>query len=120
MGMVSVSPHNSPGSPPGYVNGEKYFYGFGHKHLSGIGCADLGSIILTAVKISISVSLDGYKTSCKNESAEQGYYSLFLDQLKLRAEVTAPARCGITKFSSDSLDFFLSIFRFRLGKTSDR
>ncbi|MGE5795870.1 MAG: glycoside hydrolase family 92 protein, partial [Ignavibacteria bacterium] len=47
-GMVSVSPHNSPGSPSGYIHGEKYFYGFGHTHLSGTGCADLGSIILTA------------------------------------------------------------------------
>jgi putative alpha-1,2-mannosidase len=41
-GMVSVSPHNSPGSPPGYVNEKEYFYGFGHNHLSGTGCADLG------------------------------------------------------------------------------
>ncbi|MGE5810059.1 MAG: glycoside hydrolase family 92 protein, partial [Ignavibacteria bacterium] len=62
-GMVSVSPHNSPGSPSGYIHGEKYFYGFGHTHLSGTGCADLGSIILTAVKTFVPDSPHEYETT---------------------------------------------------------
>lgn len=109
-GMVSVSPHNAPGSPSGYVSGEKYFYGFGHTHLSGTGCADLGSIILTAAENFNFVSPDDYKTTYKNESAGPGYYSLFLDQLKLKAEATATARCGLTKFSSESPDSIIILF----------
>ena len=41
-GMVSVSPHNDSAAPSGYLHGNKTLYGFGHVHLSGTGCADLG------------------------------------------------------------------------------
>ena len=109
-GMVSVSPHNSPGSPSGYIHGEKYFYGFGHTHLSGTGCADLGSIILSAVKTFDLSSPDEYKTTCKNETAEPGYYSLYMDQLNIKAEAAASARCGFTEFSSDSAGSLIILF----------
>lgn len=109
-GMVSVSPHNSPGSPSGYIHGEKYFYGFGHTHLSGTGCADLGSIILTAVKTFDPNSPDEYKTTYKNETAEPGYYSLYLDQLNIKAEAAASARCGFTKISADSAGTLIILF----------
>src|SRR5690606_20392376 len=90
-GMVSVSPHNSPGSPSGYIFGEKYFYGFGHTHLSGTGCADLGSIILTVSDTNSNFTPDSYKTTYLNEEASPGYYSLILDKLNLKMEATAAA-----------------------------
>lgn len=99
-GMVSVSPHNSPGSPSGYIHGEKYFYGFGHTHLSGTGCADLGSIILTAADTNSNFTPESYKTTYLNEKASPGYYSLFLNKLNLKAEATASARVGFTKLTS--------------------
>ena len=101
-GMVSVSPHNSPGSPSGYIYSEKYFYGFGHTHLSGTGCSDLGSIIITAVKNDTGFNPQSYKTTYSGEYAEPGFYSLFLDEIKLKAQVTATTRVGFTRFISDS------------------
>src|SRR5690554_1059200 len=99
-GMVSVSPHNSPGSPSGYIYGEKFFYGFGHNHLSGTGCSDLGSVILTITKDDSSFNPDLYKNIYTNESSEPGYYSLTLPEYDIKAEVTASERTGYTKFSS--------------------
>ncbi|HET54827.1 MAG TPA: glycoside hydrolase family 92 protein [Ignavibacteria bacterium] len=99
-GMVSVSPHNSPGTPSGYIYGEKYFYGFGHTHLSGTGCSELGNIVVTLSKTN-SANPENYKTTYSNESATPGNYSLFLDEYKIKAEVSASERSGIIKFTSE-------------------
>jgi putative alpha-1,2-mannosidase len=45
-GMVSVSPHNDLGHPAAYSFGKPEIFGFGHVHLSGVGCPDLGNIVL--------------------------------------------------------------------------
>lgn len=99
-GMVSVSPHNSPGAPSGYIHGEKYFYGFGHTHLSGTGCSELGNVIVTINKTN-STKPANYKTVYSNEIASPGYYSLYLDAFKIKAEVSSSERSGIIKFTSD-------------------
>lgn len=98
-GMASVSPHNSLGSPSGYIYGEKYFYGFGHTHLSGTGCSELGNIIIT-ISDRAKVDPNEYKTTYSNEVASPGYYSLLLDEYDVKAEVTATERCGLLKFTS--------------------
>jgi predicted alpha-1,2-mannosidase len=99
-GLVSVSPHNAPGAPSGYIHGGKYFYGLGHAHLSGTGCADLGSVILTAAKKEISTDAEKYKTTYANEQALPGFYKVDLNELKLTVEAAATERCGFTKFVS--------------------
>lgn len=99
-GMVSVSPHNSPGDPSGYVYGKKYFYGFGHTHLSGTGCSELGNIIVT-LSNSNSIDPENYKTTYTTETASPGYYSLYLDEYGVKAEVTATERSGIIKLTSE-------------------
>ncbi|WKZ68950.1 MAG: GH92 family glycosyl hydrolase [Melioribacteraceae bacterium] len=99
-GMVSVSPHNSTGVPSGYIYGEKYFYGFGHTHLSGTGCSELGNIVVTVSKTS-STEPENYKTIYSNEIASPGYYSLYLNENKIKAEVSATERNGIIKFTSE-------------------
>ncbi len=99
-GMVSVSPHNAVGAPSGYLHGEKFFYGFGHIHLSGTGCADLGSIILTASRGEIGPAPEAYKCTYTAEQATPGFYSVRLQEPEIRAEVTATIRCGLTRFTS--------------------
>ena len=99
-GMVSVSPHNAPGAPSGYVFGAKYFLGFGHVHLSGTGCADLGSVILTASRGAVHTDPDGYRCEFTDEQASPGYYRTSLIGPAVIAEVTSTLRCGITRFSS--------------------
>lgn len=96
-GMVSVSPHNSPGAPAGYIYGEEYFSGFGHTHLSGTGCADLGNVVITAVKSGEPSSVQRFS----KESAKPGYYSLYLNSAETKAEVTAKIRAGIIRFTPD-------------------
>lgn len=99
-GMASVSPHNSPGAPSGYIYGEKYFFGFGHTQFSGTGCADLGGVIITASKLKDGKEYRDYKTTYQNEVASPGYYSVFLNEPGIKAEVTATERCGITRLTS--------------------
>lgn len=99
-GMVSVSPHTSPGSPSGYVHGEKYFYGFGHVHLSGTGCADLGSVVITASRGAVNTDPNEYECTHGDEQASPGFYRVTLPELSLQAEVTATTRCGMTRFTS--------------------
>jgi putative alpha-1,2-mannosidase len=96
--MVSVSPHNSPGSSSGYVHEKEYFYGFGHNHLSGTGCADLGSIIITASKNKPTDDNEVYKVRYSGETARPGHYSIHLDDINTFAEVTASNRSGMIKF----------------------
>ncbi|MCG3158117.1 MAG: hypothetical protein DKINENOH_04758 [bacterium] len=99
-GMVSVSPHTSPGSPSGYVHGGKYFYGFGHVHLSGTGCADLGSVIVTASRGEVKTDPNEYKCAYSDERASPGFYRVTLPEPSLQAEVAATARCGMTRFTA--------------------
>jgi predicted alpha-1,2-mannosidase len=77
-GMTSVSPHNAPGAPSGYIAGESRCSGFGMVHLSGTGCADLGSIVFTPVR-TVDLSHGGL-TSCilGPERASPGYYAVEL------------------------------------------
>ena len=99
-GMVSVSPHTAPGAPSGYLHGQQYFYGFGHVHLSGTGCADLGSVILAATRGKIQTDPEQYRCRFSSESASPGYYRLRLEEPRLIAEVGATSRAGITRITS--------------------
>ncbi len=101
-GMVSVSPHNAPGAPSGYINGRKEFTGFGHVHLSGTGCPDLGSVILTASQWPVRTDRASRTCTMANESASPGYYRTDLVEPGLLAEATATPRCGLTRFTAKS------------------
>jgi predicted alpha-1,2-mannosidase len=99
-GMVSVSPHNNLSSPSGYTYRSKSFYGFGHVHLSGTGCADLGSIVLTASRGPVRTQPEGYKCTMQRETAVPGFYSVHLQEPGVLAEATSTLRCGVTQFTS--------------------
>lgn len=100
-GMVSVSPHNTLGAPSGYIKGGDYFYGLGHTHLSGTGCAELGNIIVTATRDVASSDPQNYKSNYSNEKASPGFYSAFLNDYKIDIVATATERCGLIKFISE-------------------
>lgn len=99
-GMVSVSPHTAPGSPSGYLHDRDSFYGFGHVHLSGTGCSDLGSIIVTATRGPVQTNPETYRCTLQDQSAVPGFYSATLKEPGVTAEVTATLRCGITRFTT--------------------
>src|SRR5512146_2649485 len=54
-GMVSVSPHTDLQAPAGYGRAGTQFYGFGHVQLSGTGCRELGSVILSVARGPLNV-----------------------------------------------------------------
>jgi predicted alpha-1,2-mannosidase len=99
-GMVSVSPHNSLSAPSGYIYGEEYIYGFGLVHLSGTGCAELGSVLITITDDDQAIKPDLYKNIYSSEKASPGYYKVVLDGQKLKIEVTSTGRVGFLKFTS--------------------
>ncbi len=99
-GMVSVSPHTAPGSPSGYLHDRETFYGFGHVHLSGTGCSDLGSIIITATEGPVRTEPEAYRCTLENQSAAPGFFTATLKEPGVLAEATVTTRCGITRFSA--------------------
>ncbi len=98
-GMVSVSPHTDLKAPSGYIHDEPYFYGFGQVHLSGTGCADLGSVIITVTRGEVKTEPEQYRCSYRNEQAKPGYYAVNLNEPDVKAEVTATTRCSFSRFT---------------------
>lgn len=111
FGMVSVVPFNvAPQegneysntdnwcSNP-YVYNNKILTGFTHVNLSGVGCPDLGSIILMPTMGELQVDFNQYATPFSNQTARPGYYSAHLDRYDIDAEASATHRSGISRYT---------------------
>jgi len=97
-GMVSTSPHTAPSAPSGYYHGQPFNYGFGMVHLSGTGCADLGSVIVAVSRGEIKTRPEEYRSAFSEEQAEPAYYSCLLQEPAVRVRTSATERCGIFEF----------------------
>lgn len=111
-GLMSVTPFNVSGSPElnkfdkdkrwwstPYTADNKFFSGFSHVNLSGVGCPELGSIIVSASSGDLDVDYTHYGSAMSHEQAHPGYYSVELDKHKIKAEVTATQRTAISAFT---------------------
>jgi predicted alpha-1,2-mannosidase len=110
-GMVSVVPYNvTPHEGNDYSNTDSwcsnpYVYnnelmtGFSHVNLSGVGCPDLGSIMLMPTTGELEVDFNKYGTPLSDEVARPGYYSAFLDRYAIKAEATATKRTGLSRYT---------------------
>ncbi|RCW37612.1 GH92 family glycosyl hydrolase [Marinilabilia salmonicolor] len=110
-GMVSVVPYNvTPHEGNEYSNTDgwcsnPYVYnnelmtGFSHVNLSGVGCPDLGSILLMPTTGDLEVDFNRYGTAISNQEASPGYYSAFLDRYSIKAEATTTTRTGISRYT---------------------
>ncbi len=111
-GMVSVVPFNVSGNstlnkhdkdagwwstPYSYEN--KFFTGYTHVNLSGGGCPALGVILLMPTTGKINASNSKYGSEMSNQIARPGYYSNFLNKYKIKTEVSATERTGISRFT---------------------
>ena len=92
----------------GYYYADSTINGFSHTHLNGTGCGDYGDILLMPTvgrQEYQSMGSESQKMayasafSHKNESAEPGYYSVFLDRYKVQAELTASKRAAIHRYT---------------------
>ncbi len=84
-----------------YSSDNKFFTGFAHVNLSGVGCPELGSLLLTATSGDLDVDYNRYGTTLSREQAHPGYYTAYLDKHAIRAEVTATERTALHAYSFD-------------------
>jgi predicted alpha-1,2-mannosidase len=92
----------------GYQYTDKTIVGFSHTHFSGTGHSDLGDFLVmpTVGKLKLnpgvaSVPRSGYRSAFNHETekASPGYYSVVLDDYKVKAELTATERVGFHQYT---------------------
>lgn len=105
----------------GYQYQDKTIIGFAHTHFSGTGHSDLGDFLLmpTIGELQINPGTEdnpesGYRSrfSHQREKASPGYYSAFLDDYSIQAELTTTSRVGFHKYTfpqSDSVHIVLDL-----------
>ena len=111
QGMMSVTPFNVMGSKENkfdkdsrwwstpYAVENTFFTGFSHVNLSGVGCPDMGSLLLMPTTGDLEVDYHNYGSSYKDEKAYPGYYSTTLTKYNVKAEATASMRTGLSRFT---------------------
>ena len=110
-GMMSVSPFNVMGSELNvwdkdsrwwstpYVYENKYFTGFSHVNLSGVGCPDVGALLTMPTTGSLQVDYHAYGSEYANEAPEPGYYGLDLTAYGVKAEATTTLRSSVERYT---------------------
>src|SRR5664279_33373 len=116
FGMVQLSPDTqirpfkqSYKWAAGYRYEDTTILGFSHTHFSGAGHSDLGDVLVMPIS-GESVPLEpgdeektrpGYRSrfSHTSEHAEPGYYSVFLQDSAVQAELTASERVGEHRYT---------------------
>ena len=110
-GMMSVVTFNVMGSSDNkydkdarwwstpYEYNNCYFTGYAHVNLSGVGCPELGSLLLMPTAGELSVDYKEYGSRYKEEKASPGYFSNYLTRYGIRTEVTATMRSGVSRFT---------------------
>ncbi len=115
FGMVQLSPDtNTDGwdSCSGYHYSGTAIRGFTHTHLLGTGCGDLGDILLMPTVGEAHLDNPESRFSHAHEFASPGYYRVYLEDPKVKVELTATARAGFHKYTfpaSDSAHIVLDL-----------
>lgn len=137
-GMTQFSPDTVSGGDngTGYNYCDNTIEGFSINHMSGIGWyGDLGNLQImpvtgktdlrsgTNAEMPFKKGTLGWRSefSRENEKAEAGYYSVFLDRYKIKAELTVTLRTGLACFTYPENDESGLIFNFsrRIGGKAD-
>lgn len=110
-GMMAAVPFNVMGSDTNvqdkdarwwstpYEFHNKFFTGFAHGVLSGVGCPDMGSLLTIATTGDPEVDYHLYGTPYSAEEASPGYYAVTLDKYGVRAEATATLRSSAERYT---------------------
>jgi predicted alpha-1,2-mannosidase len=109
-GLMSVVPFNVMGSDKNkydkdkrwwstpYEYHNKYFTGYAHVALSGVGCPDLGSLLVMPTSGPLEVDYHKYGSSYSDEKACPGYYSNYLSKYGILTEVSATTRTSVERY----------------------
>lgn len=115
-GMVQLSPDTGFSGwehASGYRHDDNTIFGFSHMHLSGTGGSDFGDILVAPSVGDVQLSPgdpnkpgDGYHSTVdhKTETAHAGFYSVFLQDPQVEAELTATPRVGIHRYTFPATD----------------
>lgn len=110
-GLMSVVPFNVMGSDLNqddkdkrwwsavYEYNNKYFTGFAHVTLSGVGCPEMGTLLTMPTMGELNVDYRSYGSEYKDETARPGYYSTVLTKYGIRTEVAATTRSSIERYT---------------------
>jgi len=111
QGMVSVVPFNVAGSNTNkfdkdaqwwstpYSWDNQFLTGFSHVNLSGVGCPDLGVIMVMPTTGDVKTQHKDFGSRMSQQEAEPGYYTCILDKYQVKAELTATPRTGLSQFT---------------------
>jgi len=92
----------------GYQYADSTIVGFSHTHLNGTGHSDLGDILIMPTTGPLQLDRGtsdhpetGYRSrfSHDREKASPGYYSAFLEDYGIQAEMTASERTGVHRYT---------------------
>ncbi len=135
FGMVQLSPETeaepyekngkyNPGAYrycSGYQYDDSTIIGFSHTHFSGTGHSDLGDFLIMpttgGIKFNTGTASNpesGYRSrfNHKSETAKPAFYSVFLDDYSILAELTATTRVGFHRYTfpkTDSANIILDL-----------
>ena len=110
-GMMAVVPFNVMGSDTNvydkdarwwstpYEYHNKFFTGFAHGALSGVGCPEMGALLTMATAGPLEVDYKAYGSAYADETASPGYYAATLAKYGIRAEATATPRSSVERYT---------------------
>ena len=110
-GMMSVVPFNVMGSDLNvfdkdsrwwstpYEYNNKFFTGYAHVALSGVGCPEASSLLTMATSGDLDVNYFAYGSEYKDETASPGYYSNTLTKYGIKTEATATTRTSMERYT---------------------
>ena len=89
-----------------YMYAASIIWGFTQTHLNGTGCMDLGDILVMPFTGERHRTWDAYRSSFSktSENATPGYYTVTLDQAKVKAELTATTHAALHRYTYEQAD----------------
>lgn len=89
-----------------YMYADSIIWGFTQTHLNGTGCMDLGDILVMPFTGERHRTWDAYRSSFSktSENATPGYYTVTLDQAKVKAELTAITHAALHRYTYEQAD----------------
>ena len=81
-----------------YVHENRFLTGFSHVNLSGVGCPDLGSILLMPTTGELELDSAVHGSTYSGEASSPGYYRVHLDEHDVAVEVSSTPRTGISRY----------------------
>jgi len=115
----------------GYHYSDTSIMGFSHTHLSGTGAADYGEVRVMPIVGEIKTvpgskedPITGYRSRFRHETeiSKPGYYSVFLDDYKVLAELTVSQRVGLHRYTFPKTDnaYIIIDLYHRIGDMAEK